>query len=52
LLLYYKNIKIIFNIIKVLITKASFYIIIINTYKVFSKSITKLTFIKIYLNYI
>jgi hypothetical protein len=46
-----KNIRITFSIIKVLVTKASFYIIIINTYKAFSKSIIKVTFIRTRLNY-
>jgi hypothetical protein len=46
-----KNIGITFSIAKALITKASFYIIIINTYKVSSKSVIKVTFIKTRSNY-
>jgi putative component of membrane protein insertase Oxa1/YidC/SpoIIIJ protein YidD len=46
-----KNIRITFSIVKALVTKASFRIIIINTYKAFSKSIIKATFIKTCSNY-
>jgi hypothetical protein len=41
-----KNIRITFNIAKVLVTKASFHVVITDAYKAFSKSIVKVTFIK------
>jgi hypothetical protein len=46
-----KNIRITFGIVKALVIKASFRVVVINVYKAFGKSVIKVTFIRTRSNY-